>query len=42
MKVGRKADHAVSEGSCRSATGKSLAEWFEALDRLKALVERAS
>jgi uncharacterized protein YndB with AHSA1/START domain len=33
MKVERKADHAVSESSCKSATGKSLAEWFEALDR---------
>ena len=33
MKVERKADHAVSESSCKSATGKSLAEWFKALDR---------
>jgi len=33
MKVERKADHAVSESSCKSATGKSLAEWFEALDQ---------
>jgi uncharacterized protein YndB with AHSA1/START domain len=33
MKVERKADHAVSESSCKSVTGKSLAEWFKALDR---------
>jgi len=33
MKVERKADHAVSETSCKSATGKSLAEWFKALDK---------
>ena len=33
MKVERKADHAVSEASCREATGKTLAGWFEALDR---------
>jgi hypothetical protein len=33
MKVERKADHAVSEASCKSATGKTVAEWFKALDR---------
>ena len=33
MKVERKSDHAVSEASCRSATGKTLAEWFKALDK---------
>jgi uncharacterized protein YndB with AHSA1/START domain len=33
MKVERKADHAVSESSCKSATGKSLADWFKALDK---------
>lgn len=33
MRVERKADHAVSEASCKAATGKSLAEWFKALDR---------
>jgi len=33
MRVERKADHAVSEASCKGATGKSLAEWFKALDR---------
>lgn len=33
MKVERKADHAVSEASCKSATGKTLAEWFKALDK---------
>lgn len=33
MRVERKADHAVSESSCKSATGKSLAEWFKALDK---------
>jgi uncharacterized protein YndB with AHSA1/START domain len=33
MKVERKADRAVSESSCKSATGKTLAEWFKALDR---------
>jgi uncharacterized protein YndB with AHSA1/START domain len=32
MKVERKADHAVSDASCKAATGKSLAEWFKALD----------
>ncbi len=33
MKVERKADHAVSESSCKSATGKTLADWFKALDK---------
>ena len=33
MKVERKADHAVSEASCKEATGKTLAEWFKALDK---------
>jgi uncharacterized protein YndB with AHSA1/START domain len=33
MKVERKADHAVSETSCKSATGKTIAEWFKALDK---------
>jgi uncharacterized protein YndB with AHSA1/START domain len=33
MKVERKADHAVSDASCKSATGKTLAEWFKALDQ---------
>jgi len=33
MKVERKSDHAVSEASCKGATGKSLAEWFKALDQ---------
>ncbi|MEO8018810.1 MAG: SRPBCC domain-containing protein [Pseudomonadota bacterium] len=33
MKVERKSDHAVSEASCKAASGKSLAEWFKALDR---------
>jgi len=33
MKVERRADHAVSETSCKKATGKSLAEWFKALDK---------
>jgi uncharacterized protein YndB with AHSA1/START domain len=33
MKVERKADHPVSEASCKEATGKSLAEWFKALDK---------
>jgi uncharacterized protein YndB with AHSA1/START domain len=33
VKVERKADHAVSEASCKSATGKSLAAWFKALDQ---------
>ena len=27
MKVERKADHAVSETSCKGATGKTIAEW---------------
>lgn len=33
MKVERKADHAVSEASCKEATGKTLADWFKALDK---------
>ncbi len=33
MKVERKADFAVSEASCKSATGHSIAEWFKSLDR---------
>ncbi len=33
MKVERKADHAVSEASCKEATGKSIADWFKALDK---------
>ena len=33
MKVERRADHAVSETSCKSATGKSLADWFKVLDK---------
>lgn len=32
MRVERKADHAVSEASCKSATGRTIAEWFKALD----------
>ena len=33
MKVERKADHAVGDASCKSATGKTLTEWFKALDK---------
>src|SRR6185295_16629984 len=33
MKIERKADHAVSEASCREASGKTLTEWFKALDK---------
>jgi uncharacterized protein YndB with AHSA1/START domain len=33
MKVERKADHAVGEASCKEATGKTLADWFKALDK---------
>ena len=33
MKVERKADHAVSDAACKAATGKTLAEWFKALDQ---------
>ena len=33
MKVERKADHAVSDASCKGATGKTLVEWFNALDK---------
>ena len=32
MKVERKSDHAVSDDSCKAATGKSLSEWFEQID----------
>jgi uncharacterized protein YndB with AHSA1/START domain len=33
MKVERKSDHAVSEASCKEASGRSLADWFKALDK---------
>jgi uncharacterized protein YndB with AHSA1/START domain len=33
MKVERKADHAVTEASCKEATGKTIADWFKALDK---------
>jgi len=33
MKIERKADHAVSDAACKAATGKTLAEWFNALDK---------
>jgi len=33
VKVERKSDHAVSEASCKGATGKTLAEWFKVLDK---------
>jgi uncharacterized protein YndB with AHSA1/START domain len=33
VKVERKADQAVSEASCKEATGKTLADWFKALDK---------
>ena len=33
MKVEHKADHAVTEASCKEATGKSRAEWFKVLDK---------
>jgi uncharacterized protein YndB with AHSA1/START domain len=33
MKVERKADHAVGDAACKAATGKTLAEWFKALDK---------
>jgi uncharacterized protein YndB with AHSA1/START domain len=33
MKVERKSDHAVSDAACRAATGKTLGEWFKALDK---------
>lgn len=33
MRVERKSDYAVSEASCKKATGKTLAEWFKALDK---------
>jgi uncharacterized protein YndB with AHSA1/START domain len=33
MKVERKSDHAVSEASCKEATGKTIADWFKALDK---------
>jgi uncharacterized protein YndB with AHSA1/START domain len=33
VKVERKSDHAVSEASCKEATGKTLADWFKALDK---------
>jgi uncharacterized protein YndB with AHSA1/START domain len=33
MKIERKADHAVSEAACKTATGKTLAEWFKVLDQ---------
>jgi uncharacterized protein YndB with AHSA1/START domain len=33
MKVERKADHVVSEASCKEATSKTIADWFKALDK---------
>ena len=33
MKVERKSDHAVSEASCKEATGKTIADWFKTLDK---------
>ena len=33
MKIERKADYAVSEASCKEASGMTLAEWFKALDK---------
>jgi len=33
MKVERKSDCAVSEASCKEATGKTIADWFKALDK---------
>jgi uncharacterized protein YndB with AHSA1/START domain len=33
MKVERKSDHAVSEASCKEATGKTISDWFKALDK---------
>jgi len=33
VKVERKADCAVSEASCKEATGKTIADWFKALDK---------
>jgi uncharacterized protein YndB with AHSA1/START domain len=33
VKVERRSDHAVSEASCKEATGKTLAAWFKALDK---------
>ena len=33
MKVERKADCAVSEASCKEATGRTIADWFKALDK---------
>jgi uncharacterized protein YndB with AHSA1/START domain len=33
MKVVCKADCAVSESSCKEATGKTVADWFKALDK---------
>jgi uncharacterized protein YndB with AHSA1/START domain len=33
MKVERKADRAVSDESCKAATGRTLGEWHEQIDR---------
>jgi len=33
MRAERRADHAVSEASCKEATGKTIADWFKALDK---------
>jgi uncharacterized protein YndB with AHSA1/START domain len=32
VKIERRADHAVGEATCKEATGKTLADWFKALD----------
>jgi uncharacterized protein YndB with AHSA1/START domain len=33
VKVERKSDHAVSDAACKAATGKTLGDWFLALDK---------
>jgi uncharacterized protein YndB with AHSA1/START domain len=33
MRVERKSDHAVSDAACKAATGKTLSDWFKALDK---------
>ena len=33
MKVDLKSDHLVNDASCKAATGKTLTDWFKALDK---------
>ena len=40
MKVERKAEHAVSDETCKAATGRTLAEWHGLIDDRGGLDDR--